>query len=260
MSRFILKTRAVVLRSRRIGETSKLVTLYSEELGKLKTRARGARKPESKFGAALELLTEVHAVCHVREDRDVQTLSECSISRSFPGLVASLDRLAFGSAALELIEYLTIENEPNKRLYLCLSGVLGALEEVDLDRAEVVFWYFELRVAEALGYRPELTCCVTCSTELEGRHLWFSAAQGGGLCANCGRTSGRRIAGESLRFLARLQSLRAYRREVIPPTPPHSSEIRSMLRSFLEYHFGRREQLKALDFWGAVRGRTMQTG
>lgn len=260
MSRLILKTRAVVLRSQRIGETSKLVTLYSEELGKLKTRARGARKPESKFGAALELLTEVQAVCYVRDDRDVHTLSECSISRSFPGLVANLDRLAFGSAALELIEYLTIENEPNKRLYLCLSGVLGALEEVDLDRAEVVFWYFELRVAEALGYRPELTCCVSCSSGLEGRHLWFSAAQGGGLCASCGRASGWRIAGESLRFLARLQALRAYRRGVIPQTPPNSSEIRSMLRSFLEYHFGKRGQLKALDFLGAVRSRSMQVG
>ena len=258
MSRFILKTKAVVLRSQRIGETSKLVTLYSEDLGKLKTRAKGARKPQSKFGAALELLTEVHAVCYVREDRGVQTLSECAILRSFPSLVASLERLAFGSAALEMIDYLTIENEPNKRLYRCLSGVLSALEETDLARAEVVFWYFELRVAEALGYRPELVRCVSCRGKLEGRHLWFSVSQGGGLCASCGRTAGWRIAGDSLRFLAHIQSFKVYRREVIPAAPPRSGEIRAMLRSFLEYHIGKRGQLKALDFLGAVRNKEKQ--
>ena len=258
MSRFILKTKAVVLRSQRIGETSKLITLFSEELGKLKVRAKGARKPESKFGAALELLTEVQAVCYVREERGVQTLSECSMLRSFPGLVASLEHLAFGSAALELIDYLTMENEPNRRLYRCLSGVLGALEEVDLDRAEVVFWYFQLRVAEALGYRPELTRCVSCRGNLKGKHLWFSVDQGGGLCASCGQNAGSRIAADSLRFLALIQSFKAYRREVIPPAPSRSSEIRSMLRSFLEYHIGKRGQFKSLDFLRAVRKKETQ--
>ena len=59
MPRTIVKTRAIVLRTMRMGETSSLVTLYAQECGKLKAMARGARKPKSRFGAALGLMTEV---------------------------------------------------------------------------------------------------------------------------------------------------------------------------------------------------------
>ena len=52
MPRTIIKTRGIVLRTMRMGETSRLVTLYTEDYGKLKVTAKGARKPKSKFGAA----------------------------------------------------------------------------------------------------------------------------------------------------------------------------------------------------------------
>ena len=76
MPRNIVKTRAIVLRTMRMGETSRLVTFYSEEHGKLKATAKGARKPRSKFGAALVMMTEVPAVCNVKEVRSVRSLYE----------------------------------------------------------------------------------------------------------------------------------------------------------------------------------------
>ena len=156
MPRNIVKTRAIVLRTMRMGETSRLVTFYSEEHGKLKATAKGARKPRSKFGAALDLMTEVQAVCYVKETRDLQTLSECTLLKPAPELSHSLERLSFGSAACELIDRLTIEGEPNQRLYQCLAGVLHGLAEVGPEQVESLFWYYQLRAAEALGYRPEL--------------------------------------------------------------------------------------------------------
>lgn len=252
MPRLILKTRAIVLRSRRLGETSKLVTLYTEEHGKLKATAKGARKPRSKFGGALELMTEVQAVCYMREDRELQTLSDCDPVRAFPELLKDLERLSFGSAACELIDRLTVERDPNRRLYRCLSGVLEGLDEVDSAQVEPLFWYFQLRAAEALGYRPELQRCVSCRAALEGQWLWFSPALGGGLCSRCGPAAGIRVAGDSLRLLAHLQGLRAYQREAIPPAPERRGELRSMLRSFLEYHGGQHSHLKSLDFLEAV--------
>lgn len=254
MPRRIIKTRAVVLRSRRMGETSRLVTLYTEECGKLKVTAKGARKPKSKFGGALDLMCEVQAVCYVREERDLQILSDCDVLRDHPRLAGDLERLCFGSAACELVDRLTIEGEPNGRLYQCLVGGLGALEEVAPEQVEPVFWYYQLRVSAALGYRPELTQCVVCRRELEGAWLWFSAAQGGGLCADCGPGNGVRMAGQSLRFLAYLQGLRAYRREAIRPAPQRRGELRTALRGFLEYHGGERGHLRSLDFLTVLGG------
>ncbi len=248
MPRTIVKTRALVLRTMRMGETSRLVTFYTQEHGKLKVTAKGARKPKSKFGAALDLMTEVQAVCYVKETRDLQTLTECTLLVPPPDLAQSLERLSFGSAACELVDRLTIEGKPNIRLYQCLAGVLHGLAEVDQNQVEPLFWYYQLRVAEALGYRPELRHCISCRSELIGLWLWFSAALGGGICAACGQGNGVRIAGQSLNFLAGLQGLKTYGKDALPQAPPRSGEIRAALRGFLEYHGGKRSRLRSLDF------------
>jgi DNA repair protein RecO (recombination protein O) len=249
----IVKTRALVLRARRMGETSKLLTLYTEDEGKLRAMAKGARKPKSKFGGALELMTEVQVVCYLRDERELQTLSDCDALRSSPALLKDLERLSFGSAACELIDRLTVDRDPNRRLYRCLAGVLGGLGEVEGRQVEPLFWYFELRAAEALGYRPELRQCVSCRALLEGEWLWFSAALGGSLCARCGGAGGGiRVAGDSLRLLAGLQGLAAYQPGAIPPAPARRGEIRSLLRGFLEYYGGQHSHLKSLDFLEAI--------
>ena len=117
MPRTIVKTKAIVLRSRRMGETSRMSTLFSEDVGKLKVTAKGARRVKSKFGSALDLMAEVHVVCYVRDTRDLQTLSECHLLHPPPSLGSDLERFSLANAALELIEALTIEGEPNERLY-----------------------------------------------------------------------------------------------------------------------------------------------
>ena len=246
-------------RTWRMGETSKLVALYTEDLGKVRVIAKGARKPISKFVGALELFSEVQGVFYYREDRDLHTLSECDLLRSFPSLPGSLDRVSFASAACELVDRLTIEHQSNRPLYGYLIGALRALGEIEITQAESLFWYFQLRLAEALGYRPELTHCISCGVPLEAARLWFSAALGGGLCDSCGPDKGRAVAGESLRFARGLQALEAYSREALPPTPKPAGEIRQLLNGFLEYHTGGLGRLKSLDFLDATRSRNQPT-
>ena len=255
MPRRIVKSRAVILRVRRLGDTSKLLTLYTEEFGRLKATAKGARNPKSKFAGLLEGTNLVQAVCYVRDERELQTLSDCDLERAFGGVRRDLTRLALASAACELVERLSAELETNKRLFACLEGVLNGLEEIETERAEALFWYFQLRAAEALGYRPELGRCALCAEGLgpeSRRSSWFSAAAGGALCPSCGPLSGTRVSAASLKLLAGLQGLRTYSREAMPRSPAGRAEIVGLLRAFLEYHGGQ-GRLKALDFLESVR-------
>ena len=208
---------------------------------------------QSRFGAALGLMTEIQAVCYVKETRDLQTLSECTLLKPAPDLAHSLERLSFGSAACELVDRLTIEGEGNPRLYQCLAGVLHGLAEVESAQVESLFWYFQLRAAAALGYRPQLRQCVSCQRDLSDTESWFSAALGGGLCADCGPGNGVRLAPRNWHFLATLQGLRTYSKEVLPPAPPQRGEIRLALRGFLEYHGGQHSRLKSLDFLDGLK-------
>lgn len=270
MARSVVKTDAVVLRTRRQGETNKLVTLYTEGCGKLRVIANGARRPHSKFGGCLEVTWVVHVVCPVRDDRDLHTLSDAEPVRERPALLADLSRLSYAAAACETVDRLTIEHEANRRLYRCLTGVLAGLEEVAPPQLEALFWYYQLRVAEALGYRPQLTACASCGVPLAAEAAWFSPALGGAVCRRCGREAGpgaegdggpsdfagaRRVAGDSLRLLASLQGLRSYAPEAIPPAPRgQRGEIRALLRGFLEYHAGASGRLRSLEFLDALGG------
>ena len=256
MPQQIIKTEAIVLRTYKMGETSKLATLYTADFGKIKVTAKGARKPKSKFVGALELMTQINAVCYMRDERDLQTLSDCDLVQRFPVLRHDVQRMAYGSAACELVERLTIDNEPNQRLFRCLVGVLQALEEVTLDRIETLFWYFQLRLADAMGYRPELHVCVSCRQPIQGEWSNFNPAAGGTLCAACGSIGGTRIRRAIPNFLAALQDLRTYNRQAIPATPPFHAEIRALLVGFLTFHGGGPPHLKALEFLNAIEAHT----
>ena len=126
-----------------MGETSRFATLYTEDLGELKITAKGARRIKSKFGAALELMSEIDAVFYVGKTRNIQTLSECSLVMDPPNVTQDLQRFSLANAALEMVDKITIEGEPNRRLFACLRGVLRGLQEVDVNQLEVLFWYFE---------------------------------------------------------------------------------------------------------------------
>lgn len=271
MARTLVTTDAIVLRAARMGETSKLVTLFTEGHGKLKVTAKGARRPKSKFAGCLEVSWQVHIACPVRDDRDLHTLSDAETLRSRPAVLADLSRLSYAAAACEMVDRLSLDHEPNRRLYLCLLGALHGIEEVAPEQLEALFWYFQLRVAEALGYRPELAACANCGTRLvDGEATaaaWFSPAMGGSVCRDCGRQAGdelreeggpdylraRRIHGDSLRLLAALQGLRTYSREAIPAAPPaRRGEVRGLLRGFLEYHGGAHGRLRSLEFLDAM--------
>ena len=251
MPRQIIKTKAIVLRSWRMGETSKRVVFFTEEHGKLTAVAKGARKPNSKFGGSLELMNEVDALLYVRADRDLQTLSECALDRSFPRIVGNFERLSFGSAACELVDRLVIDSEPNKQLYRCISGVLGALAEVSASQIEPIFWYYQLRVCQALGYKPELRHCVSCGGSANGPNQCVSTALGGIVCKACAAVDDQqamRISNESINFLVHLQGLRTYHRDAIPEVPANASEPRKILSGFLEFHAERLGSLRSLQF------------
>ena len=231
-----------------MGETSRFATLYTEDLGKLKITAKGARRIKSKFGAALELMSEIDAVFYVGKTRNIQTLSECSLVMDPPNVTQDLQRFSLANAALEMVVKITIEGEPNRRLFACLRGVLRGLQEVDVNQLEVLFWYFELRVLDALGYRPELRSCTVCGAELRVGLCGFNVIVGGGVCRSCGDGAYQDISFEGLSFLAKLQALPAYRREILPKEPICRAQIRKLFQSFFAYHGLIVGNLRSLSF------------
>ncbi len=252
MPRSIVKTRGIVIRNWRMGETSRFVTVYTKDLGKLKVTAKGARKIKSKYGSGLELMSEIDAVCYIGKNKNIQTLSECNLLELPPKVTTDLERFSLANASLELVDKVTVEGEPNERLYACLRGVLKGMAEVDVSQIEVLFWYFELRVLDALGYRPELISCTSCGSQLKSEACGFNVALGGGICGACCKRGNQDLPFAVVAFLARLQGLTTYRREKLPKVPIYRSKIRKLFHSFFVHHGLIVGTLRSLRFFDSL--------
>lgn len=150
----IVRTDAVVLRSFRYGETSRIVSLFTRTHGKVAVLARGARAAKSRFGGTLQPASYVQVVFSEKASRTLQTLREASYVERFPALT---DELARGSAALrmvELVNALLQDEEVQPGVFTLLVACLDGLNRTT-ERVENAQGFFELRLASLLGFAPQ---------------------------------------------------------------------------------------------------------
>ncbi len=251
----LCKTEAVVLRSIKWSETSRIVTLYTLEFGKIKVVAKGARRPKSQFGASLEPITHSAAVFYRKEGRDLHTLSQCDSIAAFPKLKSDLSTLTYASAVCELMDRLITGEDPNRPLFRALVETLGGIEEGAAADAEKFLWRFQLHLAAFLGYRPEFGTCVQCGAALEGVRVAFSFALGGTLCDRCAGEGASILSIHmgTAKFLFHLQRVRPNRVHSLKSLPRLAEEIRPLLGRFLAAHTEDHRGRRSLDFLEQVK-------
>ena len=247
----IVQTEGLILRGFRMSESSKVVILYSRDLGKVRLVAKGARRPKSKFGASLEPLTWGRYVFYRRDNRDLQTLSEGDIVHAFDPIKQHYGRLAAGSVVCELLDHMTEDEERNPMLFRFALDTLHWIGQIATPALDLPIWYFQLKAAGELGYRPHLTGCVACGARLQGARLGFSPTLGGVLCAqHAGQ--GMAVSSRVIEFLAQLQVTRPDKVDVAHLKTVNAVEVTRLLRSFLDYHMASQYRPKAFDFFENV--------
>jgi len=251
----LCKTEAVVLRSIKWSETSRIVTLYTLGFGKLKVVAKGARRPKSQFGASLEPITHSAVVFYRKEGRDLHTLSQCDLIAAFPKIKSDLSTLTYASAVCELMDRLITGEDPNRPLFRALVETLGGIEGGAAADAEKFLWRFQLHLAAFLGYRPEFGTCVRCGAALEGAKVAFSFALGGTLCERCAGEGAKRhlIHMGTAKFLFHLQRAHPDRVRALKHSSWLAEEIRPLLKKFLATHTEDHRGLRSLDFLEQVK-------
>ena len=147
----------VVLRTYKLGEADRIVVLLTEENGKVRAVAKGVRKTTSKFGARLEPMSHVRLLLY--RGRELDIVSQAESVEPLAPMLSSLDRASQGIAAIEAVDQLSLEREPNPQLYRMLVGVLRTIAARP-SPINVPAFYWKLLAAE--GLRPELDTCVRC--------------------------------------------------------------------------------------------------
>ena len=258
------KTEAVVLKAFNWSESSRTVVFFSRRFGKLALVDKGGRSFKSKRGrivgfAALEITFYSSQKESSGYIRDVDPLETFSFEKE-----GTVGRLAYGSAACELLNLLLPEEEPQVTLYDYFVGYLKCVDVADKRSLPALFLAFFLRCLSHLGYHPSLTHCAACgradqvgasqagsfaATRPEG-YVQFHPERGGVLCNSCQTASDQYIRLSSAGFeqLVNLQSASLAEAATIPMTFADTELLLEALTRFVSSQTGVKGDLKSLEF------------
>jgi DNA repair protein RecO (recombination protein O) len=184
----VYKAEAIVLRQQTLGESDRIVTLFTREYGKVRAVGRGIRRPTSRLAGRIEPFT--HARLLLARGRTFDIIAQAEIVRPFPGVRADLLRGAYAAYVVELIDRGVPERDRQEEIFVLIVDALDALEWAREDDAEIASLKFAVRLAGLLGYQPETAACVECGRRLPRAQGvaggWaFSPGSGGALCPAC---------------------------------------------------------------------------
>jgi len=228
-----IRVEAVVLRHMDWGEADRLLWLFTRELGKVRVVAKGVRKLHSRKAGHLEPFTRTGLL--LARGREMMIVTQAEAVDTFPLLRDDLLRMGYASYVIELLDRFTYEEGQNIALYRLLADTLSRIC-TETDTSQVVR-YYEVRLLDLLGFRPQLIHCVKCGNEIKPEAQYFSAAQGGVLCPSCGpNTPGARsISMQALKFLRHYQRSSYTEAKRAHPTTAHYREMELLIQHYLTY-------------------------
>ena len=238
----VYRDTGIVLRTYRLGEADKIVVLMTAEHGKVRAVAKGVRKTRSKFGARLEPMSHVRVLLY--HGRNLDIVNQADSVESLGPMLSSLDRASQGMAAIEAVDQLALDREPNPRLYHQAVGVLRTIAERP-SAMNVPAFYWKLLAAE--GLEPHLDGCVRCGgTGADVALVSLDLDEGGALCRTC--RSGTAISPAALTIMRGI--FNGGLRDVLAlDESPATHEVAVLATRALEHHIERR--LKAIAMFEA---------
>ena len=237
----LYRDEAIVLRTHKLGEADRIITLLTRQHGRVRAVAKGVRRTTSRWGSRLEPFT--HVDLQLAEGRSLDVITQAETLDPFHArLGLDYDRYTAGTVMLETADRLvTEEREPSVQQFLLLVGGLRAMTAGEHGPGQVLDSYL-LRSLAVAGYAPSFEHCAHCG--LEGPHRWFNPSMGGVLCATCRVPGSANPAPETVALLAALLS--GDWPVVDAAHPRHLKEASTLVAAYLAWHLER--ALKSLVY------------
>ena len=247
----IQKTSAIVLKSINWKDSSKITTLFTREMGKVNVMAKGAKKAHGRYSGLLESLHLLEVLIYFSTTRELQTLGEVSLEYSFNKIRADLVKTAYAFGILELLDKLFTHGNPDATFFDFSKRILYYLEESDKEQG--IFWYYLLKLASYLGFKPEFTRCRKCGRDILEEEVRFSLTQGSILCRSCFTAEDKLviIPKMDVKMLVMLQQTKHTKITSHQATLVKRLNITDFLIRYLEYHTGQKLELSSLKLSGS---------
>lgn len=230
----IAKCEGIVIRTVDYGESAKVVTIFSKELGKVTVMAHGAKKFKSKLSGVTQLFHYGYYLFHAGSG--MGTLQQGETIRNFREINQDIILTAYASYMLELVDKTTEDRETDLPLF---NFLLISLNYIDNGYdPECIKFIFELKMLSMFGVEPYFDGCVCCKTTLG--HFLFSLEEGGLICSACAPQDqyAIRISPRVAKILRVFAHVNLERLGEIDLSDESKSEIKCLLDSYYERNVG----------------------
>jgi len=240
------KAKAITLRSYKLGESDKIIKMYSLDGNVISAVAKGARKVRSRFGGRLELFNLLEL--ELTGGRNLDIINQAEIIKTFKNISKDFYKFVFCEiiASIVLKTQSSVESySPSlfKLIYVCFNEINDADYE-DIVALKKILCFFEIKFLKIAGYTPMLKSCSKCNKKLDNLYsfregkTYFSIKYGGVLCRKCGESlTGREVLSASgYRFLYDLFNLKIEDFRDMEVNPHALKKVHKLLEDYIIYH------------------------
>jgi DNA repair protein RecO (recombination protein O) len=189
--RITYKAQSIILNSFDYGESDRILTCYTDDFGKIKGIAKGARRSRKRFANALEPFSLSHIVFSRREHDTLSIIESCDIVNHHPGIREDLDKTLLSSYLLELTDKFTHEGKKEEAMFHLLEQFLHIIDIGLSSQSTAMIRFFEMRLLKIAGYEPVFDHCILCRKPLNHTEVYrFIPNMGGIKCSACQQSHG----------------------------------------------------------------------
>jgi DNA repair protein RecO (recombination protein O) len=205
----LVETEAIVLQTYKLADADKIVLCMTEKAGLVRGVARGARRLKSKFGASLEPSTLIQLTYFEKETRELVTIKNAEIVKSFFEAASDADAVEGLVYILELVKEFAPPHQADERLFKMLRACVEYLAW-NPTRAHAVNTYAELWTLRLTGFLPEFKACGVCGTAFNEsfRGRIYLSLEGVLWCQDCKGAGAQALGTEPYGLLYTTRSMR----------------------------------------------------
>lgn len=235
---------AIVLRHYPLADADLIAVLFSPETGQIRAVAKGAKKPKSRLGAALEPLTRVRLGYRPSPSQGLAKVVHCEVVKSYLSDCPSPEKVFVYEYLSEIIQEFCQENNPNPLLFRLFVAVLDALE--DRGVREALVRYLEFWVLRLAGFLPEYGHCSRCGRCVKDTGFFVRPDAWEPRCESCSRREGTWVGSAAAAWLAALSENSPAAILGIPFPGEAAGDLERLSQRLLDGHLEKR--LKSRDF------------
>jgi len=226
----IYNSPAIVFKSVDFKESSKIVTLFTRQHGKIAVIVHGAKKPRNKISGLLDLGNILDVVYYYKSTRSVQILKEASYRERTPNIRSDFKKMAVSTATIELINQLLHDGEVNDELFTFTHNFLVWLNE-QKKASQTIFPYVQIRLADIMGIGLQLIQPGT-----ENDQNWYLNIESGSVARSSAASYSYKLTDNQSRYV--MLALQA-RSSALLQMPFEQNELKNLIRyldDYFKYH------------------------